>query len=243
MISSILLLILAGGVPYFIFFEKSKYIGSKGIFLLSALFLLCGIISSFYILNEHSISLVTVSFVSAVYAIYKASKTTNFYKLGYYFIFINAPFFMLFEDKGALYSFSLLVSLTGLYLIGRFYEKNYGSANYLAVKGVTLAKPYVSTYITIYLLCIALYPPFPNSLFFLDYVFKTDSYGVWSIVVIVLFMSNFFLAMRVMEKSLFGKPSTNIHYVDFSFKEKFLHLSILAVLLGLSFYGLKELFL
>ncbi len=240
MIANIVLFLLAGGVPYYLFFEKNRSFSAKKIFLLSVLLLLSAIVLSFYISNDHPVSLVVISFISALYSIYKASKTTNFYKLGYYFVFINAPFFMLFEEKGAFYSLSLLVSLIGIYLIGRFYEKYYGSANYLAVKGITLATPYISTYITIYLLCIALYPPFPNSLFFLDYAFKNDAHALWSIVVPVLFMGNFFLAMRVMEKSLFGKPNTNIHYVDLDTKENIIHLIILAVLLGLSFYGLKE---
>lgn len=243
MISGILLFVLAAGFPYYVFLEKSKRIGSKGIFLLSGLLLLCAIILSFFIENEHPTSLVVISFFSALYTIYRATKTTNFYKLGYYFIFINAPFFMLFEDKGAFYSLSLLVSLLGIYFIGRFYEKNYGSANYLAVRGVTLATPYLSIYITVYLLCIALYPPFPNSLFFLNYLFTGEPFRLWSIVVITLFTGNFFLAMRVMEKSLFGKPNLNIHYVDLTFKEKLLHLSVVTVLLGLSIYGLKELLL
>jgi len=240
MIANVVLFLLAAGLPYYLLLEKSKFFSSKNIFILSALLLLSAIVLSVYIPNEHPVSLVIISFVSSLYTIYKASKTTNFYRLGYYFIFINAPFFILFEEKGALYSLSLLVSLIGIYLIGRFYEKHYGSANYLAVKGITLATPYISTYITVYLLCIALYPPFPNALFFLDDIFKSASYGLWLFVVIVLFMGNFFLAMRVMEKSLFGKPNTNIHYVDLDTKENIMHLIILTVLLGLSFYGLKE---
>ena len=51
--------------------------------------------------------------------------------------------------------------------IASFYEKHYGSANYLYVRGVTLATPLVGISITVYLITLGLYPPLPNSLFFL----------------------------------------------------------------------------
>ncbi|MCH9813805.1 MAG: hypothetical protein K0U47_07655 [Epsilonproteobacteria bacterium] len=241
--SSVLLLILAAGVPYYIFLEKSDKFSSKSIFLLSGVLLLCASILSLFLPNEHLTPLVLISFVSAIYSIYKATKTTNFYKLGYYLIFVNAPFFVLFEEKGALYSLSLLVSLVGIYLIANFYEKNYGSANYLSVRGVTLATPCVSGYLTLYLIAIALYPPFPNSLFFLGYIFKSEPNILWFVVVITLFFGNFFLAMSVMRKTLFGKLNPNIHYVHMSTKEKVIHSAIVVLLLTLSIFGLKEIIL
>jgi len=240
MISSIILLLLASGLPYYLLLEKSKAFNSRTIFLISATLLLFAVIASNYLPNEHPVSLVIISYISALYTIYKAIKTTNFYKLGYYLIFINAPFFMLFEGQGALYSTSMLVSLLGLYLIARFYEKNYGSANYLPVRGITLATPYIGTYITIYLITIALYPPFPNALLFLSYIFKSEPNILWYMVVLTLFFANFLLAMKVMEKALFGRANANIHYVDFDIKEKMMHSSVLILLLILSIYGLKE---
>lgn len=243
MISSILFLILAAGVPYYVFLEKSEKFSSKFIFLLSSFLLLCAIVLSIFIPNEHLITFVLISFVSAVFSIYKATKTTNFYKLGYYLIFINAPFFILFEEKGAMYSLSLLVALLGLYLIGRFYEKNYGSANYHYIRGITLSTPYIGTYLTVYLITLALYPPFPNSLFFLSHILKAEADLLWYIVVITLFFGNFSLAMNVMKESLFGKPNPNIHYVDLSSKEKITHTLVVIVLLILSISGLKEILL
>jgi hypothetical protein len=181
-----------------------------------------------------------VSFLSAVFSIYKATKTTNFYKLGYYLIFVNAPFFILFEDRGMMYSLSLLVSLTGLYLIAKFYEKNYGSANYGNITGITLVTPCLGTYLTFYLIDLALYPPFPNSLFFLSYVFKNQPDLFSYVVVTTLFFGNFFLAMSVMKKTLFGRPNPNIHYIHMNAKEKIIHAMVLIVLIVLSVFGLKE---
>jgi hypothetical protein len=240
MISGTVLLILAAGLPYYIFLEKSEKYTSKNIFLISATLLLGAVILSLFIPNEHLTSLVLVAFVSALFSIYKATKTTNLYKLGYYLIFINAPFFVLFEEKGALYSFSLLVSLAGIYTVARFYEKHYGSANYAYVRGITLAKPQISTFITIYLITLALYPPFPNAIFFLSHIVHSEPNLLWYIVVITIFFANFFLTMKVFEKSLFGKPSPHIHYVDLSTKDKMVHISIITLLLILSIVGLQE---
>ncbi|HQS65981.1 MAG TPA: hypothetical protein PLM93_02195 [Sulfuricurvum sp.] len=243
MITDIALLILAGGLPYYTLLEKNTRLSSKNIFLLSAFLLLCAVVLSLSIPNEHPVSLIVVSLLSAIFSIYKATKTTNFYKLGYYLIFVNAPFFILFEDRGILYSVSLLVSLSGLYLIAKFYEKNYGSANYSNITGITLVAPHLGTYLSFYLIALALYPPFPNSLFFLNYIFKSDPDLLSYIVVTTLFFGNFFLAMRVMRKTLFGRPNPNIHYVRMSLKDKVIHLFILILLLILSIFGLKEILL
>ncbi len=243
MISDIVLFILAAGVPYYIFLEKGTKFHGKYIFLLSAFLLLSAIVLSLFVENEHRTSLVWISFFSALFSIYKATKTTNFYKLGYYLIFVNAPFFILFEDAGAMYSLSLLVSLIGLYLIAKFYDKNYGSANYHNITGTTLVRPYIGTFLTFYLIALALYPPFPNSLFFLSHIFKSEPNLVWYIVVTTLFFGNFFLAMRVMRETLFGRPNPNIHYVHMNSKDKAIHFFIIMLLFILSGFGFKEMLL
>jgi len=240
MIANIIFLLLVSGLPYYILLEKSDKFTSKSIFLLSAFLLSCAIVLSFFIHNAHSESLVIISFISAMYSIYRATRTTNFYKLAYYFIYINAPFFLLFEEQGAFYSLSLLVSLIGLYAIANFYEKHYGSANYLYVRGITLATPLVGIHITVYLISIGLYPPLPNSLFFLTYIFNTEADLLWYIVVISIYLGNFLISMKVLEKSIFGKTNPNIHYVDLNPKEKITHFTIIALLALLSMYGLKE---
>lgn len=240
MIFSLAFLFLSGGIPYYILLEKISWFTSKRIFLFSAYLLLCASAMTLYVPNEHSDLFVVIALIGSLFSIYKATKTTNFYKFGYYLIFINAPFFMLFENNGAAYSLSLLASLTGIYLIGSFYEKNYGSANYNYITGITLVRPYIGTFLTLYLIALALYPPFPNSLFFLSYIFDSKPDPLFYIVVITLFLGNFFLAMRVMTKTLFGRPNANIHYVHMTAQDKLIHLVILIVLLILSIFGLKE---
>ncbi len=240
MIANIIFLLLVSGLPYYIFLEKSAKFTSKSIFQISAFLLLCAIVLSFFIHNEHSETLVLISFISAMYTIYRATKTTNFYKLAYYFIYINAPFFLLFEEQGAFYSLSLLVSLIGLYAIANFYQKHYGSANYLYVRGITLATPLVGIHITVYLISIGLYPPLPNSLFFLTYIFNTEADLLWYVVVISIYLGNFLISMKVLEKSIFGKTNPNIHYFDLDNKEKITHFGIVIALTILSIYGVKE---
>lgn len=242
MISDIVLFILAAGLPYYILLEKIT-VKSKYIFLLSGFLLLSSVIASEFVSSEHTTPFVVVALISAMFSIYKAMKTTNFYKLGYYLIFVNAPFSILFENEGAMYSLSLLVSLTGIYFIANFYEKNYGSANYHHITGITLVRPYIGTYLTFYLIALALYPPFPNSLYFLSYIFNSEPSLLWYIVIITLFFGNFFLAMRVMKKTLFGRPNSNIHYVHMTSKDKATHFLIVVLLLILSINGFKEMLL
>ena len=241
MTSSLVLLVLAAGVPYYLVLER--FLSSRAIFLLSALLLAGAIGMSFYVPNEHRTVFVLISFISSLISIYMATKTTNFYKLGYYLVFVNAPFFILFEEKGALYSTSLLVSLMGLFFIGRFYEKNYASANYHYIRGIILSTPHIGTYLTVYLITLALYPPFPNALYFLSHILNAQTNVLWYVVVITLFFGNFHLAMKVMKESLFGNPNPNIHYVDLSTQEKALHLGVVFLLLTLSIYGIKEILL
>jgi hypothetical protein len=220
--------------------EKWDKTSSKTIFRISSFFLLVAIGLTYYIPNQHSQTLVVISFLSALFSIYKATKTTNFYKLGYYFIFINAPFFMLFEGQGAYYSGSLLISLLGIYAIASFYEKHYGSANYLYVRGITLATPFVGISITVYLITIGLYPPLPNSLFFLTYIFNSEMNTLWYVIVVTLYFGNFLISMKVLEKSIFGKTNPDIHYVDLDYQEKVKHIAIISMLTLLSFFGVKE---
>ena len=239
---NLLLLFLAGGVPYYLLLEKAK-LNSKIIFVMSALMLALATLLSLSNKTIESDLLLLITFVNTVFTIYKASKTTNFYKLGYYLIFINAPFFLLFESNGAKYSLSLLISLLGLYLIGRFYEKNYASANYHYIRGITLSTPYIGTFLTIYLITLALYPPFPNALYFLNYLVNVEPTLACYGIVVTIFFGNFVLAMKVMRESLFGRPNPNIHYVDLSTSEKLTHFGVVILLLILSITGLQEILL
>lgn len=237
---SIILLVLAAGVPYYLILENSKNLNSEKIFLISSFLLLCAVAISSLAVSEYSSLLVIISLLSALFSIYKATKTTNFYKLSYYLIFINAPFFMLFiKAQGTLYSLSLLFTLGGVYSIAKHYDKYYGSANYHSISGTTLATPYVGSFLTVYLITLALYPPFPNALFLFSSLINGQTTVLSYIVVVVIFWGNFILAMRVLPKTVFGKPNTNLHYVELTSKEKTMHFSVVIILLVLSIIGFK----
>ncbi len=47
MLIDFILLFLFAGVPYYVFFEKTKIIGKEKIFLLSSLLVICGMILSY----------------------------------------------------------------------------------------------------------------------------------------------------------------------------------------------------
>jgi hypothetical protein len=241
MFIELILLFLFAGVPYYVYFEKTKQLSYEKIFLLSAMLVVIGMVVSFMSQQVLSMPFVIVAFLSSLFSLYKANKTTNLYKLTYYILFFNAPMLMMFENKaGLLYGISLLLTLFGIYLMGKYYEHNYGSANYRSISGITLVAPYAGLFLTLYLTTLALYPPFPNSLLFLNAILSSELDTLWFLVVIVIFFGNFLIAMRVMAKTVFGKPNDNVHYIDLEPKQRLLHLAMFALLLMLSFIGLKE---
>ncbi len=241
MLVDFILLFLFAGVPYYVFLEKTKILGKEKIFILSALLVIVGMIVSFEFPQETSIPFIIVAFIASLFSLYKANKTNNLYKLTYYILFFNAPMLIMFKTKESiLYGVSLLVTLLGVYLMGKYYERSYGSANYQSVSGITLVTPYAGLILTIYFTALALYPPFPNALLFLNGILKSDINVMWYLIVIVIFFGNFLIAMRVMAKTVFGKPNDNVHYIDVAPKERLLHLTIFILLLVLSVIGLKE---
>jgi hypothetical protein len=185
---------------------------------------------------------VIVALIASLFSQYKAHNTTNLYRLASYILFFNAPMLLMFGAKeSTLYGISLLLTLTGIFLMGKYYERHYGSANYRSITGITLVTPYAGLILTIYLTALALYPPFPNSLMFLNGILNADINTMWYLTVVVIFFGNFLIAVRIMAKTVFGKPNSNVHYIDLSPKERGLHLTIFIVLLILSIIGLKEL--
>jgi len=242
MLIHFILLFLFAGVPYYVYFEKTNKLGKEKIFFLSTSLLVCGIIIDTIFPQEVSMPFVIVAFIASLYSLYRANHTTNLYKLGYYVLFFNAPVLMLFApEESVLYALSMLLTLFGLYFIAKYYERNYGSANYQSVSGITLVTPYAGLFLTIYLTALALYPPFPNALLFLNGILSSDTHFMWYIINSVIFFGNFLIAMRVMAKTVFGKPNENVHYVDLTQKERRLHLGIVIILLLLSIVGFKEL--
>jgi len=241
MLIEFILLFLFAGVPYYVYFEKTKQLQHEKIFFLSAFLVIVGIVISNMYPQEMSMPFIIIAFIASLYSLYKAEKTRNLYKLSYYILFFNAPMFIMFDTKqSSYYAAALLFTLFGIYLMAKYYEKNYGSANYQSVSGITLVTPYAGLFLTIYLTALALYPPFPNSLLFLHTILLADVNMLWYFIVMVIFFGNFLIAMRVMAKTVFGKPNEYVHYIDLNQKEIWIHLTMLAILLVLSVLGLKE---
>ena len=242
MLINFILLLLFAGIPYYLFFEKTKILNKEKIFYLSSLLVIGGMIFSHQVPQTASMPFAIVALIAALISLYKANKTTNLYKLAYYILFFNAPMLIMFQAKeSTLYGVSLLITLLGIFMMGKYYERNYGSANYRSITGITLVTPYAGLMLTIYLTALALYPPFPNSLMFLNGILAAELSTLWYITVVIIFFGNFLIAVRVMAKTVFGKPNTNVHYIDLGPKERWLHLTIFILLLVLSVVGLKEL--
>jgi hypothetical protein len=243
MFTNLILLILFAGVPYFLLFETKTKIKLKPekIFFLSATLVVLGMFLSSLVSTKHSDVLAGVSLVSAMYAFHKASQTTNFYKFAYYLLFVNAPILMMFDPAQSFpYAISLIITLLGVYFIGRHYEQNYGSANYQPITGTIIVTPFVGGFLSIYLITLALYPPFPNAIFFLHTIYEANLSFLWFITVLFVFFANFILAMRIMGKTVFGKPNSNIHYVGLEPKEKVIHFVLFTLLLLLTLWEIKE---
>jgi len=236
-----ILLILFSGVPYYIYFEKSQKLKGENIFFLSAFLVLCGMLIEFIYPQEACVPIVIVALLTSLFSFYKANKTNNLFKLSYYILFFNAPMLLMFENNaGILYGISLLFALLGIYLMGKYYEKNYGSANYRSITGITLVTPYAGLFLTIYLTTLALYPPFPNSLLFLNVILTNELNILWYLVVIVIFFGNFLIAVKVMARTVFGKPNENVHYIELTKKEIIIHILMITMLFILSVVGLRE---
>jgi hypothetical protein len=241
MLTNFILLFLFSGVPYYLYLEKTKKLSYEKIFFLSAFLVACGTVLLYFSDQAISIVVIVLLFLISLFSLYKANKTTNLYKLTYYIMFFNAPMLMFQTNEAIYYGISLFITLFGLYLMGKYYEQHYGSANYQSVTGITLVTPYAGFFLTIYLTALALYPPFPNALLFFNAILSSETNVLWYLIVTVIFLGNFFIAMRVMAKTVFGKPNDNVHYVDLSQKERLVHYLMFTLLLILSILGFQEL--
>ncbi len=236
----ILLLILLAGVPYYLLIEKTF---GKYTFFVSASLLVLGLMLMLLTgtdCSQNNICII-IAILTSIFTTYKALKTTNLYKLTNYFIFINSPVYFLFSLNYFIYfSFALLITLIGMYLIGSYYEKNYGSANFYSVGGLALEAPFAGLFLRIYLINLALYPPFPNAVFLFNSMLKDKLDLIWYTVIIVFFFGNFFVAMKILTNTVFGKANKNIFYIDLESKERLFHTVLNIVLLVIGIYGLKE---
>ena len=192
MLINFILLLLFAGIPYYLFFEKTKILNKEKIFYLSSLLVIAGMIFSHQVPQTASMPFAIVALIASLLSLYKANRTTNLYKLAYYILFFNAPMLIMFQAKeSTLYGVSLLITLLGIFLMGKYYERNYGSANYRSITGITLVTPYAGLMLTIYLTALALYPPFPNSLMFLNGILASEVSTLWYITVVIIFFGNF----------------------------------------------------
>ncbi len=236
----LILLFFLAGVPYYIFLEKGF---KKYIFFISAFLLILGLGTMLLFgldCNQNKICII-FAILTSLFTTYKALKTTNIYKLTNYFIFINSPVYFLFSlEYFIFFTFSLLITLLGLYLIGYYYEKNYGSANFYSIGGLALEAPFVGFFLRIYLINLALYPPFPNAVFLFNSMLKDKLDFIWYTVIIVFFFGNFFVAMKILVNTVFGKANKNIFYVDLESKERLIHTALNVILLSVGIYGLTE---
>jgi len=243
MLLDVLLIFLFAGLPYYLYLEKRKTFSDQKILFLTSFFVFIGIIIDLVSGQISSTPFIFLAFISSLYAFYRATKTTNFYKLLYLILFFNAPVFLMFESyAGALYALSLLTSILGIFLMAKSYDRFYGSANYQPITGLTLVAPYSGLFLTIYLTALALYPPFANSILFFNAIMEHEATLLWYLIVIVVFFGNFFIAARVMAKTVFGKPNPNVHYQDISPKQRWQHVAIVLFLLLLSLVGSQEIF-
>ena len=241
MLTNFILLFLFSGAGYYLYFEKTKKLSYEKIFFLSVFLVISGTLFLYFSKQEVSIVVIILLFLISLFSLYKANKTTNLYKLTYYIMFFNSPMLMFHTNEAIYYGVSLLVTLFGLYLIGKYYERHYGSANYQSITGITSVTPFAGFFLTIYLTALALYPPFPNAILFFNAILSGETNTLWYFIIITIFLGNFFIAMRVMAKTVFGKPNENVHYIDLCLGEKLIHSLMFVLLLILSILGFQEL--
>ncbi len=235
----ILLLILLAGVPYYLLIENRF---KKATFFISASLLILGLIIML-LKGGSKVSeiYIFISILTSLFTTYKALKTTNFYKLASYFIFINSPVYFLFSiDHFIYFTFSLFITLVGIYLVGKYYERNFGSANFYGVGGLTLEAPIAGFFLRIYLINLALYPPFPNAVFLFNSMLRDKLDLMWYTVILVFFFGNFFVAMKILTSTVFGKPNNKFFYIDMETKERVIHTLINVAILLIGIYGLAE---
>ncbi len=241
MLYDLILLILFTGLPWYPLLRRKRSVKREHIFLLSALSVLIGLLLSSLTGDIVREPFVALALLFSLFVLYSTLKTNNLYKLGTQILFFNAPLLLLVEPHARLlYGVSLLLSLAGIYMMAKYYERVYSSANYYSVTGITLVTPYAALFLTIYFTALALYPPFPNAIFFLEGILHATVDPLWYLVTIVIFFGNFLIAVRVMARTVFGKPNPNIHYIDVTPKERRLHLLILIIFIALSLKGLQE---
>jgi hypothetical protein len=238
-ILELLFLILMAGAPYFYFLKNLQ---DKTIFYIVALSLIIGTIFSHIIIHTQFMDfIIVISIASSIFAILQAYKTTNIYKLSYLFIFISSPLFFIIDSQYSLwFIISILVNTAALFRVGIFFEQRYGIANFYSITALVTNAPKLAFFFKLYLLSLALFPPFPNFIFAIDILLTSEMNFINLLAFVVVFLGSFFIAMSILTRTIFGKENKNIYYATFKAKDFAIHLSILGAIVILGAYGLME---
>jgi NADH:ubiquinone oxidoreductase subunit 2 (subunit N) len=154
---------------------------------------------------------------------------------------MNSPVFLLIDIKYSIYyAVALIITLIGLYFVGTYYKNNYGSPNYAGISGLAIATPFIGFVLRVYLISLALYPPFPNAVFLFNSFIKNETGYFWYVVFGIVLFSNFFIAMRILTNTVFGKPNKIIFYKDIKGKERLGHFFIILLLTIWGLNGITE---
>ncbi len=236
-------LVLMGLVPYYFVAKNFKKYGS--IFLVLPTLGLGIYYFDDVVKTEFYRTLEIIAFSTSVLTFFLSYKTKNLIKLSYYFVFVNVVALFIFQNKWMfeLYFVSLIFSAFSLYVIALYMDKNFGSANIDAITGVVLKAPKLALFLRLSLMNLGLYPPFANALIMILSVIKSSLSLDAYLIVAWLFFANFFMAFRIMTKSLFGKPNPILVYKDIGEAYLLLFVGLLLVPTIIGFYSLLEVLL
>ena len=234
-------LTLMGLIPYYLVVKDSKRFGSS----LLAIPVM-GLLAYHFddVMKDYTIykSLEAVAFFTSLLTFVLSYKTKNLIKLSYYFIFVNVVTLFMFKDKWMfeLYFGSLIFSAFSLYLIALYMDKHFGSASIDSITGLVLKAPKLALFLRLSLMNLGLYPPFANALIMISNIVKSDLGLDGYLIVAWVFFANFFMAFRIMTKSLFGKPNPMVGYKDIGDMYFALFSVLFLVLTVVGFYSLVE---
>ena len=228
--------LLVANLPYFLLYNKIEHTEYK--ILLTLISVAVGVL---LLIDSGSLLFVRVMFSVGVasFAFYKARKTLNLYRLIPLIVAMHAPLLVVIDHK-ATYFLSLLLSLVAFYLLGRFLERYYKSANMGALHSLVTAAPRFAFFLRLNLLNIALFPPFPVAVVSLIslLVVKVDFWALLGFF--VTFSMMMLLAMRINAKTLYGKQNDAIDYHDLEDVEMRIQLILFVMLLLFSLFAFME---
>ncbi len=234
-------LVFMGLVPYYFAVKDFKRYGST---LLALPFIGLGVYHFDDVIQNELVYRILegAAFFTSILTFFMSYKTKNLIKLSYYFVFVNVVALFIFKDKWMfeLYFGSLIFSAFSLYLVATYMDKVFGSANIDSITGLVLKAPKLALFLRFSLMNLGLYPPFANALIMTASIVKShlslDGYLIMGWV----FFANFFMAFRIMSKSLFGKPNELLTYKDIGQAYLWVFTVLFLALTLVGFYSLME---